>query len=101
MASSTAFSSIYALVNQTTGDNLSTNATANDSSLPRLPPEPAEAQRRMSVAMDNITLTEKDIPGAMLTEPFDKHTIPELRWWLLCRGVFVQTSLKKAEIIKR
>ena len=68
-----------ALVNQTTSDNLSANVSADDSSLPRSPPEPAEAQRKMPVAMDSITLTEKDIPGAMLTEPFNKHTIPELR----------------------
>jgi len=53
----------------------------------------------MAVVMESIVLTEKDIPG--LAKPFDKHTIPELRWWLLCRGVTVKTSLKKAEIIQR
>ena len=76
-----------AIVNQTTGDNSSANASTNDSSPPRSPPAPTEAQRRMPVTMESIVLTEKDIPGAILTELFDKHTIPELRWWLLCRGV--------------
>ena len=49
----------------------------------------------------DITLTEDDIPGASLQPPFEKHTVPELRWWLLCRGVTVSTSLKKAKIIEK
>ena len=85
-----------AVVNPATGDNLS----INNSLPPRLPPAATETQRRMPVAIKSIVLTE-DIPGAMLNEPFNKHTIPELRWWLLCRRVTVQTSLKKAEIIQR
>jgi len=55
----------------------------------------------MAVVMESIVLTEKDIPEAMLAESFDKHTIPKLQWWLLCRGVTVKTSVKKAEIIQR
>ena len=31
-----------------------------------------------------IHLTESDISGAALSEPMAKHTMPELRWWLLC-----------------
>ena len=30
-----------------------------------------------------LVLTEEDIRGASLNEPLDKHTISELRWWLL------------------
>ena len=37
----------------------------------------------------DVELTESDIPGASLNEPLDRHTIPELKWWLLCRGVTV------------
>ena len=37
--------------------------------------------------LPTVTLTESDIPGAILTEPMDRHTMPELRWWLYCRGV--------------
>ena len=32
-------------------------------------------------------LTENDIPGAILTEPLEKSTVPALKWWLLCRGI--------------
>ena len=32
-------------------------------------------------------LTEKDIPGAILNEPLENATVPELKWWLLCRGI--------------
>ena len=48
-----------------------------------------------------VTLTEEDIPGARLDEPFDRYTIPELKWWLLCRGIKAPTSLKKQQIITR
>ena len=86
-----------AAVNQTSGDN----SSDNDSSLLRSLPAPTEAQQGMAVVMESIVLTEKDIPEAMLAESFDKHTIPKLQWWLLCRGVTVKTSVKKAEIIQR
>ena len=33
-----------------------------------------------------ITLTPWDIPGADLSEPFDKHTVSQLRWWACCVG---------------
>ena len=49
----------------------------------------------------DITLTEDDIPGASLQPPFEKHKVSELRWWLLCRGVTVSISLKKAKIIEK
>ena len=39
-----------------------------------------------------IQLSEHDIPGAFLSEPIDRHTMPELWWWLLCRGVKVPAS---------
>ena len=48
-----------------------------------------------------VKLTEVDIPGASLSEPLEMHTIPELKWWLLCRGVQPPTSWKKAQIISR
>ena len=48
----------------------------------------------------DITLTEDDIPGTSLQPPFEKHTVSELRWWLLCRGVTVSISLK-AKIIEK
>ena len=42
----------------------------------------------------DVELTESDIPGASLNEQLDRHTIPELKWWLLCRGVTVSSSIK-------
>ena len=48
-----------------------------------------------------LELTEADIPGASLDEPLDSHTIPALRWWLLCHGVTVPVSLKKPKLIER
>ena len=29
-------------------------------------------------------LTEKDIPGASLKDPFHSHKVVDLNWWLLC-----------------
>lgn len=49
----------------------------------------------------DTTLTENDIPGASLQPPFEKHTVSELRWWLLCRGLTVSTSMKKGKIIDK
>lgn len=46
-------------------------------------------------------LTEEDIPGAMLNEPLETHTIPALKWWLLCRGIQVSSSMKKPKLIER
>ena len=48
-----------------------------------------------------VTLTEEDIPGARLDEPFERYNIPELKWWLLCRGVTAPTSCKKQQITAR
>ena len=29
-----------------------------------------------------LTLSEKDIPGASVREPFESYTVAELHWWL-------------------
>ena len=58
-----------------------------------------------AVASDSATiplvLTEQDIPGAALNELLGQHTMPELRWWLLCHGIQVTASLRKNQLIKR
>ena len=53
-----------------------------------------------SIDMDlNVTLTED---GAILDmKNLEKHTIPKLRWWLLCRGISLRMSLKKTQIITK
>ena len=48
-----------------------------------------------------VNLTESDIPGALLSEPLASHTMPELRWWLLCRGIKVPTSWNKHKLLSR
>ena len=50
---------------------------------------------------ETIRLTEDDIPGAKLTGPMDSHTMVELKWWLLCRGVKVPNSWNKTQLISR
>ena len=56
---------------------------------------------RLQCAAEEITLTAADIPGAELPEPFEKHTVSDLKWWLLCRGVKVPASMKKKDLIAR
>ena len=46
-------------------------------------------------------LSESDIPGAILQEPLENATVPELKWWLLCRGVEVPSSWRKPKLIER
>ena len=48
-----------------------------------------------------VALSPADIPGAELSEPFDKHTLVELRWWLLCRGIRAPNSWRKQQVIER
>ena len=55
----------------------------------------------MATVSNDILLVETDIPGASLSEPFETHTVSELTWWLLCRGVTVPKSWKKAQIVCR
>ena len=48
-----------------------------------------------------LHLKEDDIPGASLTEPLESHTVTELSWWLLCRGISVPRSWEKAQVLRR
>ena len=45
-----------------------------------------------------VKLTAADIPGVGLSEPFEAHAIPALRWRLLCRGIAAPQSSKVAEL---
>ena len=47
-----------------------------------------------------VMLTDEDIPGAKLHEPFETHVIPALQWWLQCRGIKTPSSWKKAQLIE-
>ncbi len=47
----------------------------------------------------SISLTEDDVPGAKLLLPFERHTLSQLRRWLLCRAIVLPSSLKKDKVI--
>ena len=50
-------------------------------------------------AQDKVELTELDIPGAALNEPFDAHNVAALRWWLQCRGIRAKSSWRKKQLV--
>ena len=45
-----------------------------------------------------LILSPEDIPGAVLSQPYAKHTAAALRWWLLVK---VPSSLKKQQLVER
>ena len=49
----------------------------------------------------DVVLIPADIPRADLSEPLESHTMPALRWWLLCRGITAPASWKKKQLIDR
>ena len=61
----------------------------------------AEAGVVDEAGADLVSLSAGDIPGAELTEPLDKHPVAALRWWLLCRGIKIPTSVRKKDLIHR
>ena len=48
-----------------------------------------------------VELTEFDIPGACLDAPMDRHTMSQLKWWLLCHGIKAPSSWKKQQLVAR
>lgn len=48
-----------------------------------------------------VNLTEADIPGASLEEPLESQNVAALRWWLLCHGISVSSSTRKAQLITK
>lgn len=60
------------------------------------------AEKVPEISRDSLDeLTEKDIPGAILNEPLENATVPELKWWLLCRGIQAPSSWRKIKLIER
>ena len=60
-----------------------------------------ERDRAAGSSDPHVALTAADIPGADLSAPFDRHTVPALRWWLLCRGICAPGSWNKKKLIDR
>ena len=52
-------------------------------------------------ALDEAEVTEDDTPGAALADPLESHTVPVLKWWLLCGGITVPSLWKKERLIMR
>ena len=48
-----------------------------------------------------VQLTEVDVPGALLEEPMDKHSIPALKRWLLCCGIEMSSSVRKRQLLHK
>ena len=47
----------------------------------------------------SVTLEEKDVEEASLEEPLDNKIVPQLQWRLLCHGIQVPSSEKKAALV--
>ena len=56
------------------------------------------AQDSASVGL-HVILTEDDVPGASLSEPMEKQSVPALKRWLLCRGVEVASNIRKKQLL--
>ena len=48
-----------------------------------------------------VQLTEVDVPGALLEEPMDKHSIPASKRWLLCHGIEMSSSVRKRQLLHK
>ena len=48
-----------------------------------------------------VKLMKEDVSEAKLDKSLDRYTVHELKWWLLCRGVHVSSSLWKQCIGER
>jgi hypothetical protein len=53
----------------------------------------------MDVA-EAVELTEDDIPGAVIEHP-ESASVPQLKWWLICRGFEAPSSWRKANLIEK
>ena len=60
----------------------------------------SKSSQNVAAALVTVELDESDNPGAALSAPLGGHTVPELKWWLLCRGI-KPYSLKKVQLIGR
>ena len=48
-----------------------------------------------------VRLSEDDVPGASLSEPMEKQSVPALKRWLLCRGIQMPSNTRKKELLSR
>ena len=62
--------------------NMTSSPSRKGGQLPHM--TPLDPPLETSAKEVEIMLTPSDIPGADPSEPFDKQTVSQLRWWLLC-----------------
>ena len=58
-------------------------------------------QEGSSGKLARVELNESDIPGVALSGHWENHTIPEVHWWLIYRGIKTLRSWKKNQFIAR
>ena len=63
--------------------------------------EPQDSVLQGSEPQVIVTLTEADIPGALLNEPLETHNVAALKWWLLCHDIKLPSSCRKRQLIER
>ena len=54
-------------------------------------------QMEVGPSQQVVQLTEVDVPGALLEETMDKHSIPALKWWLLCHGIEISSFVRTGQ----
>ena len=62
---------------------------------------PQDSEPQDSEPQVIVTLTEADIPGALLNEPLETHNVAALKWWLLCHDIKLPSSCRKRQLIER
>ena len=40
------------------------------------------SSQNVAASLVTVELDENDIPGAALSAPLERHTVPQLKWWL-------------------
>ena len=50
-------------------------------------------------ALDEAELTKDNILGAALADPLESHTVPTMKWWLLCHRIKVPSLWKKEQLV--
>ena len=57
--------------------------------------------QNVAAALVVVELGENNIPEAALRAPLESHTVPELKWWLLCLRNKPSSPQKKVQLIGR
>lgn len=76
------------------------NMAANFNSLGFSESKSSSEKENESISLDNIRISEEDIPGATLPRDSPEECkVKQLQRWLLCRGA--KTTGKKEDLVQR